>query len=224
MEGKNAKRAAVLAAILLVTIAAYFAFSLYLLPEFYRQSIQPRKPAPEITWVAISAPEIRLGESFTISVTGINNGQEADMQTVSLAFPNFTRTDGFSVVSHDFLQAPLLIAAGNEVGSQYAGPEKPDIAQYASVEAYSRPWEAGKSYSIKVEVTPGSEGRFVIFVKSVGLPHVGDQAHYPRAWPAEETRTGDGVALGAMAEAVVEDSQQELVQVYSVQVRNATKA
>jgi hypothetical protein len=72
------------------------------------------------------------------------------------------------------------------------------MAQYASIEAFSRPWEAGNTYTADIEVIPKTEGRFVVFVKSVALPHTWDQAHYPQA--------------GTL------DQQKEFVEIYSVQV------
>jgi len=59
-------------------------------------------------------------------------------------------------------------------------------------------WEAGKTYSADIEAIPKTEGKFVVFIKSVALPHTWDQAHYPQ----------DGTL----------DQQKEFVGTYSVQV------
>ena len=40
--------------------------------------------------------------------------------------------------------------------------------------------EAGKTYSADIEVIPKMEGRFVVFIKSVALPHSWELAHYPQ--------------------------------------------
>lgn len=186
--------AAVAAAILL-----YFSLAFYVIPESYQ--IQQRRPEAIVTDVSLSETEITLGQSFVISVAGTNSGDDADMQIVSIGFPNLTRTDnGVRIIDHNFDQTPTLIDAGDDVGSAYGGTAVTVSAQHASVEAFSRPWRGGNSYSIDLRVEPQTEGRFVIFVKSVAFPHSWDDAH----WPAEGTV----------------DYQQEFVRVYDVQVVN----
>jgi hypothetical protein len=131
-------------------------------------------------------------------VTGTNKGEEADMQTISLAFPNLTTTGSIKILKHNFIQTPVLRAAGEQLNSEYSNTERPVSAQYASIEAFSRPWESGKTYGANIEVVPKTEGRFVIFIKSVALPHTWAGAHYPQ----------DGIL----------DHQKEFVEMYSVQV------
>jgi hypothetical protein len=122
------------------------------------------------------------------------------MQIVSIGFPNLTATDSIEVIKHNFTQTPFLIPVGAEVGSEYTGAT-PVAAQYPSVEAFSRPWAGGSTYSIDVQVRPETEGRFTIFVKSVAFPHSWEGAHWPQ----------EGIT----------DYQRELVEVHYVQV--ATK-
>jgi hypothetical protein len=193
-------RAIVLAAVVAAALAGYFALTVYVLPQSYQASLAPRKAAPVVTEVNLPS-RVTLGQSFTISVTGTNKGDEIDMQTVSIGFPNFTDTGNIKVISHNFRQTPLLTSRGKQIGSEYVGTEKTISAQYAIVEAVSRPWASGSSYSIGLQVTPQAEGRFVVFVKSVALPHNGNQAHWPQ----------EGVL----------DSQKELVKVYTVDVAKA---
>ncbi len=180
------------------SLVLYFSLSLYVFPQLYQ--MEPRRPEAIITKVNLSASEVELGEAFTISVTGANRGEEADMQIVSIGFPNLTRADdnNLQVLRHNFVQTPQRISAGAEVGSEYAGLEKPMKAQYASVEAFSRPWRGVSTYSIDLQVRPETEGTFAIFVKSVAFPHSWDGAH----WPHEGVR----------------DYQKEFVDVYRVQV------
>lgn len=182
---------AVAAALLL-----YFSLTLYVFPQSYQ--IQLRRPEVVVTDVSLSDAEVALGQPFIISVTGTNRGDDADMQIVSIGFPNLTRTDNVEIISHNFDQTPDLIQAGEEIGSAYGGSAVAVKAQYASIEAFSRPWEGGNSYRINLQAEPEAEGRFVIFVKSVAFPHSWDGAH----WPAEGTV----------------DHQQEFVRVYDVQV------
>src|SRR6185436_4155976 len=109
--------------------------------------------------------EIKLGESFIISVTGTNKGEEADMQIISLGFPNVTRADNLKILKHDFAQTPIFINPGRSVGSQYTGLEISVAAQYEAVEASNRPWPTNRTSTIQMEVTPPVEGKFVIFLK-----------------------------------------------------------
>ncbi len=190
-------RAMLLGAAVAAALLVYFSLTLYVIPESYQ--IQPRRPEAAVTGVSLSATEISLGQSFVISVAGTNSGDDADMQIVSIGFPNLTRTDSnVKIIDHNFDQTPNLISAGDDVGSAYGGSAVTVKAQYASVEAFSRPWNGGNSYSINLQVEPEKEGRFLIFVKSVAFPHSWDGAH----WPAEGTV----------------DYQQEFVRVYDVQV------
>jgi hypothetical protein len=191
-------KAIILTSAVAVALVAYFSLSLYVFPQSY-QSIEPRRPQAIVTDVSLSAPTVALGQALTISVTGINNGEDAaDMQIVSVGFPNLTSTDNIKILKHNFTQTPMLITPGKLLSSQYSTTEESVSAQYASIESFSRPWEAGKTYSADIEVTPKAEGKFVVFIKSVALPHTWEQAHYPQ----------DGTL----------DQQKEFVETYSVQV------
>jgi hypothetical protein len=193
-------RTLILAGALGAGLAVYFVFALYVLPTSYQDSIMPQRPEAVITSVEFSAKEIALGQKFVISVTAENRGQEADMQIVSMGFPNLTGGDRATITSHDFRQTPLRVEPGDPVGSSYLGPQENLTAAYPSIEAFSRPWENGKSYTISVEVEPEAEGRFLVFTKSIAFPHAWDMAHYPRE--------------GTL------DYQNEFVQINSVNVTN----
>ena len=191
-------KAIILTGAVAVALVVYFSLSLYIFPQSY-QSIEPRKPQAIVTDVSLSASDIALGQALTISVTGTNNGEDADMQFVSVGFPNLTTTDNIKILKHDFDQTPILIAPGELLSSEYSDTDSSSVlAQYTSIESFSRPWEAGKTYSADIEVIPKTEGRFVVFIKSVALPHSWEQAHYPQ----------DGTL----------DQQKEFVEIYSVQV------
>jgi hypothetical protein len=164
----------------------------------YQESIAPQRPEAVITSVEFSVDEIALGEKFVISVTGENRGQQADMQIVSIGFPNLTSGDGATITSHDFRQTPFRVKPGDPVGTSYVGPQGNLTASYPSIEAFSRPWEKAKSYSISIEVKPEVEGKFIVFTKSVAFPHTWEMAHYPR----------EGLL----------DYQKEFVQMHSVNV------
>lgn len=187
----------ILTSAIVVALIVYLSLSLYVFPQSYR-SIETRRPQANVTDVIISTPNVTLGQALTISITGTNNGEDADMQVVSVGFPNLTTTDNIKILTHNFDQTPILIAPGEILSSEYSDTDSSVLAQYTSIEAFSRPWETGKTYSADIEVIPNTEGRFVIFVKSVALPHTWEQAHYPQ----------DGIL----------DQQKEFVEVYSVQV------
>ena len=180
-----------------VSLIVYFSLSLYVFPQSY-QSIEARRPQANVTDVILPTHDITLGQALTISITGTNDGEDADMQVVSVGFPNLTTTDNIKVLKHNFDQTPIWIAPGELLSSEYSDTDSSVLAQYTSIEAFSRPWETGKIYSADIEVIPKTEGRFVIFVKSVALPHTWEQAHYPQ----------DGIL----------DQQKEFVESYSVQV------
>jgi hypothetical protein len=190
-------KAIILTVAVAVALVVYFSLSLYVFPQSY-QSIVARRPQAIVTDVSLSAPDIALGQALTISVTGANNGEDADMQIVSVGFPNLTTTNNIRILKHNFDQTPILIAPGELLSSEYSDTDSSVLAQYASIEAFSRPWETGKIYTADIEVIPKTEGKFVIFIKSVALPHTWEQAHYPQ----------DGIL----------DPQKEFVEAYSVQV------
>lgn len=191
-------KAIILTVAVAVALLVYFSLSLYVFPQLY-QSIEARRPQAIVTDVSLSAPDIALGQALTISVTGTNNGDDADMQIVSVGFPNLTTTDNIKILKHNFDQTPMLIAPPGELSSSgYSDTDSSVLAQYTSIEVFSRPWEAGKTYSADIEVIPKTEGRFVVFIKSVALPHTWEQAHYPQ----------DGTL----------DQQKEFVETYSVEV------
>ena len=189
-------RATVLGIAVASALLLYFSLMFYVFPQSY-QSMGPRRPEAVVTNASLSASEITVGQTFAISVTGVNSGEDADMQIVSIGFPNLTRTDSIKVLEHDFAQTPILINAGEEIASGYSGTLMVK-AQYASVEAFSRPWTSGRSYSIELQVKPEVEGTFAVFVKSVAFPHSWDGAHWP----------DKGII----------DHQKEFVQVYYVKV------
>jgi hypothetical protein len=191
-------KAIILTGAVAVALVVYFSLSLYVFPQSY-QSIEPRRPQAIVNDVNLSAPTITLGQALIISVTGTNNGEDAaDMQLVSVGFPNLTSIDNIKILKHNFTQTPMLITPGKLLSSQYSSTGESVLAQYASIEAFSRPWEAGKTYSADIEAIPKTEGKFVVFIKSVALPHTWEQAHYPQ----------DGTL----------DQQKEFVGTYSVQV------
>ena len=178
--------------ILLITISValtvYFVFSLYVFPRIYLSTTteSSKKALPLITNVTTSYIEsLFLGDSFNITVTSVNEGDAADIQITSLSFPNLTqsidteRDQTIAILHHNFTQSPSFIAVGDEIGSGYAGLSRTTITKYPSIEFHNRPWPSKTFYEAKLGITPPSPGNFVIFVKTIALPHVDNTSHYP---------------------------------------------
>ena len=193
------KRNQILVVVIVLALALYFLISIYVLPNLY-VTLPKQRPIPVIiSNTNISVPQIDLGKTFYFSVTAENVGDNADIQIISVAFPNLTRLDGdIHIRESDFTQKPLFVKMGDKVGSGYTGLENIVYAKYPSLEAFSRPWHSKDVHHIKLELKPSSAGKFVIFLKAIALPHAGDFAHFPR--------TG------------ITDFQNEFVKVYAVEV------
>jgi hypothetical protein len=192
------KRNKILVVVIVLSLALYFLISIYVLPNLY-VTLPKLRPVPVISNTNISVPQIHLGKTFYFGVTAENVGDNADIQIISVAFPNLTRLDGdIHIRESDFTQKPLFVKTGDKVGSGYTGLENIVYVKYPSVEAFSRPWHSKDVHHIKLEIKPSSAGKFVIFLKAVALPHSSDFAHYPR----------NGIR----------DFQNEFVKVYAIEV------
>src|SRR5215831_4435511 len=131
----------VLIASISAILSVYFFLSLYTFPNLY---VTPPKirPIPVINSVSLSSSVIEIGHSFNLSISAANNGDSADIQTISVGFPNLTSIDGFvQIRQSDLNQKPLLIKKGEMVGSDYRA-ENLISARYPSIEAFSRPSDA----------------------------------------------------------------------------------
>lgn len=171
----------VLIVIAAISLIIYYSFSILYIPQLYLSSSSEVKSQPVITEAKLSDSKVVLGESFDLTITTRNNGDTADMQVVSLSFPNLTSIDSIVKISdYNFTQKPVFIEIGDEVGSEYVGLDKVINSPYPSIEANSRPWHTGDYYQISIDVKPTSVGRFVIFVKTIALPQINELDHYPR--------------------------------------------
>ena len=180
-------------------LAMYFFFAVYFFPSFYLSHLSESHARPFISNVIFPMAEVDLGKPFQVSVTAVNEGDNVDLQLVSMSFPNLTNTnEAVTVLSHNFTQSPLLIQEGEEIGSSYRGLADTTLAKFPSIQFYSRPWKSGTSYGAQLEVSPPSAGKFTMLTKTVALPHINNSSHYPQS--------------GLM------DFQQEYVSVYSANV------
>lgn len=167
--------------IAVISLIIYYSLSIFIIPQFYFLSSSEVKSQPVITAAKLSASKVVVGESFDLTITAMNNGDTADMQVVSLSFPNITSIDSIVKISkYNFTQKPVFIEMGDKVGSEYVGIDKVINAYYPAIEANSRPWVNGDYYQISIEVKPNTVGRFVIFVKTIALPYTNELGHYPR--------------------------------------------
>ena len=183
-------------------VILYFALSFLFFPGYFQSAISPKHPAPEVTSVSVSPQGAAVvGRPVNITVVATNIGDDADVQTVSVAFPNVTNARQVTVVSQDFLQKPIFISKGSVVGARYSAGEQTVAARYAAIEAQSWPWEHGKSYRIDLSFLPQAAGNFTILIKSVAIPHNGNTSHYPQG----------GIL----------DQQGEYAQAYVVPVKNS---
>ena len=188
----------ILAALVAVSLILYFFLSIYVLPKLYVRAPKP-KPAPVIINADLSPRLIYLGNTFYFRVQAENIGDNADIEIISIAFPNLTGIDrNVQIQQSDFTQKPLFVKVGDKVGSSYTGLENIVYAKYASIEAFSRPWHSKVVHNIKLEIKPSSPGKFLVFLKAISLPHTSDLAHYPQ--------TG------------IKDFQNEFVKVYELEV------
>lgn len=162
----------------LIGLVAYFGVVLLVIPSEY-SNIKTLEPQPTFT-AKISSSHIHLGDSFDIVIDSSNSHDSADIQIMSIAFPNLAQIGSqVKIVGYNFTQSPRYVKTGDEIGYDYSGGTKLIKAQYPSIEAYSRPVNPGAHYSIDLKITPDTVGNFTIFAKTVAIPHSSDRSHYP---------------------------------------------
>jgi hypothetical protein len=182
---------------IVVALGIYFVLGIYVLPELYLTRPQAEPHAKLM--VLLSDSEISVGSTFEVDMAAENIGDLADILVLSIAFPNLGEIDdSIKIVSYDFTQSPINIEIGQEIGTKYLATQKTVPAKYPSIEAYSRPATPDVSYHMKLSITPKQVGDFIFYTKSVTLPHLSSQSHFPQ----------DGEI----------DHSGEYVEVYSVKV------
>lgn len=158
-------------------MGAYFALNFAIFPQTY-QDVPVAAPQPSID-VTLSTPQIRLGESFDLSITATNNGEEADLQTITVEFPQNQNLDNIQIKSYDFLQSPKLFLPEQQIGTNYTGGQTMIQSKYPFIEAYNRPAKPGLTHSMTLQITPTVTGIFTIYSKTVAMPHINDLSHFP---------------------------------------------
>lgn len=159
-------------------MAAYLGVMFGVFPPIYSNTvIGIPKPSLEV----IVPQQVKLGDSFQIMISTINLGADADLQSVTVEFPQNQDLDNVKIISYDFLQSPKLFLAGKEIGSDYNGNQNLIPAKYPFLEAYNRPSKTGHSSSMTLEITPTEEGVFTIYTKTVAMPHMSSKSHFPES-------------------------------------------
>lgn len=158
-------------------MTAFFALMLVVFPQIYSNTeIGIPKPSLEVT----IPQQVKLGESFQMTLASNNLGADADLQSITVEFPQNQNLDNIKVVSYDFLQSPKLFLPGKQIGSSYNGNKSPVEAKYPFLEAYNRPSRTNHSSSMTLQITPAEAGVFTIYTKTVAMPHISDESHYPK--------------------------------------------
>ena len=175
---KNPMKKIILIPIIVISLMIYFSLTVLFLPEQYLSKDQ-FIPIPHLD-VELSESEIILGESFRLSILSENRGDYGDIHIVSTAFPDLKSIEGVvEIVSYDFTHSPQFIIPGDEIGSKYSGGLESVNAKYPSIEAMSRPIPSGVKYHIDLLITPNEIGPFLVYVKSINIPHTSPMSHFP---------------------------------------------
>lgn len=165
-------------------MAIYFATLILVFPTIY-ENVSTKTPKPSLD-VQISEEKIILGQSFFVEIRSYNEGDEADLQTVTVSFPQNKNLDNVEIIEYDFLQSPQLIPIGTEVGINYTAGAETMKAKYPFVEAYSRPAKIGDSFKMTLLVTPQETGVFKVYTKSVAMPHTSNLSHFPQVGTVDQ--------------------------------------
>jgi hypothetical protein len=158
-------------------MVAYFVLVLGVFPDAYEYT-KIGVPQPSLD-VMLSARQIKLGESFEMTLVANNVGEEADLQTVTVEFPQNQNLDNVKITSYDFLQSPELFLQDSLIGSDYNGGQDLIHSKYPFIEAYNRPSKPEHSSTMTLQITPIEPGLYTVYSKTVAMPHVSEISHFP---------------------------------------------
>jgi len=166
--------------IVIIALSFYFTLTVFILPEKYIAKEQ-LVPSPYLE-IELSSVEITLGESFRISSISENKGDYGDIHIVSAAFPTEQNIENIvQIASYDFSNSPQFIEPGEEIGAKYSGGLEIVSAQYPSIEAMNRPVHPGTKYVMDLQITPDEIGEFIVYMKSIDIPHSSSVSHFPQS-------------------------------------------
>jgi len=186
----------IISAGIVAALVVYFSMTLVVFPQEFA-SKTPIEPQPTHS-ISLTDEQIKLGQSFHIEIQIENQNDVSDILITSVAFPRLEQIkDNVEIISYDYTQSPRYIKPEDKLMSEYTLGGVV-LAQYPSIEAYSRNVPPDTSYQMELKVTPNDPGSFEVYIKTIAIPHTTDLSHYPY----------DGLL----------DSQGEYVSVYTVQV------
>lgn len=179
------------------SLLIFFGVNFFYFPDIFQN--EPINIPEPLLYVEILQTKINLGESFSVSIISKNIGDQADIQIVSIGFPQLEKIDErVKITSYNFTQSPHYVKINDEIGAKYTTSNEFVNAKYPSIEAYGRPVPQDTSFQMVLQVTPNQAGQFEMYAKTIAIPHSSDRSHFPHS--------------GFL------DLQDEFVDVYSVDV------
>lgn len=162
-------------------ILIYFIFIVVIFPNYYL-SVEPLVSQPYFE-VTISESEISLGDSFDLDLVSENKGEYGDIHILSVGFPNLDSVDDSAVLitTYDFTQSLVYFLPGDQISAGYSGGVISTVSEYPSIEAMSRPVLPNAKNHLSLSITPDYVGTFVVYVKTINIPHIDSRSHYPQS-------------------------------------------
>jgi hypothetical protein len=157
-------------------MTTYFVLMVIIFPQIYSNTdIGIPKPTLE----TIFPQQAKLGKPFEVTIISNNIGANADLQSVTVEFPQNQNLDNVKITSYDFLQSPKLFLQETLIGSDYNGGQDMVHSKYPFIEAYNRPSMTGHSSIMTLEIIPTELGPFTVYSKTVAMPHLSEISHFP---------------------------------------------
>jgi murein DD-endopeptidase MepM/ murein hydrolase activator NlpD len=139
----------------------------------YTKTITVTTPPPSasITTKLVTPSTITLGESFTVSVTGKNNGGTAGWGGISVSFPQLVSTGSCPGSSYSGSEATVtgssttLSLGFYHKGCPISSSGGSMSAQYLLAEGSKSSWGSNESHSMTLTVTPKVTGTFTVYIR-----------------------------------------------------------
>lgn len=129
-------------------------------------------PGLYITSIYSSASQITLGQTFDLTVEGLNEwGNDRYYDALTVSFPAFTSPDDINrvtVLSHDFGPNLYLVKAGDTI---YNKDGSTGTAKYLMVEG-NIIWKLGEYHSLELRVCPKTTGEFPAYIRATSTSDV----------------------------------------------------
>lgn len=159
------------------------------------------KPIPGAITSRVSASVVELGDSFSITATVPNDGDDAAVGGIAISLPAVAQTHGSDAVVVG--SSSTLSVAEYEEGDRINGASGEMYADYVLVEGTTTSWLQDASHSLALTVTPQRAGEFVVYV---------------RVWMASDDDYTFVAYAPNAAPYIARDQQQFLVKVHTVSV------